>query len=120
MGRGGLGGKTGTEQTKTGSFPAANAFRRRSVRTYCCPGRELPTTTTTTTRTSTSSARTSTHTVGAVSTGILGTVVVTTAADAESEVTVAATSESPVDFACFLYDLSAHVRKSTYRDNQLP
>ena len=116
MGRGGPGGKTGTEQTKTGSFPAANAFRRRSVRTYCCPGRELPTTTTTTTRTSTSSART----VGAVSPRILGTVVVTTAADAESEVTVAATSESPVDFACFLYDLSAHVRKSTYRDNQLP
>ena len=123
MGRGGLGGKTGTEQTKTGSFPAANTFRRRSVRTYCCPGRELPTTTT---PTSTSSARTSTRTFGAVSTSstssttILGADLVTTAADAESEVAVTAPSELLADFACFLYDLSAHVCKLTYRDIQLP
>ena len=105
---------------RTKGSPAANTFRRRSVRTYC-PGR-VATTTTSTTTTTPRPTRTSDPP------GIPAATVATVATEAEDDCSIIAdgfmresisASELRMNLACSLYDFSAHLYKSFYRDNQL-
>ena len=105
------------EEGRERSSPAANTFRRRSVRTYC-PGR-VATTTTTTTTTPTATATTATASTSSSSSPGISAATATVATEYKDEDKDDCDTIDVSELACLLFDFSAHVYKPIYRDIQL-